>query len=182
MLNLNLGLGSRSSSGGANVVYEGLLTSSSSDGSGYVHYRKTGTAGFFVHVLLADADIFRITLFPGTDYLYTIEAKISGEWWKLNRDDDTGSGASSGYYYLVSKSASNINTVWFELQGGDTLSSFQILDEETFNIVGNEFFSPNYWSTYDKVKNPITFGIVTTAIDSNGDDALDSNNDTGEAG
>ena len=161
--------GKGSASGDANVVYTGRLLTSSDDGSGYAKYRTTGTAGFFVNVPIEEASIFNIRLFEGTDYLFTIESEIDGTQWKLNRDDATGSGASSGWYYLVPPLSTNVNTVWFELQGADTLESFQILDEETFNIVGNEFFSPNYWTTYDKVKNPITFGIEVVEVTNNGE-------------
>ena len=150
------------------AVYVGRLLTSSDDASGYAQYRKTNTAGFFVHVPIEDADIFRIVLFPNTDYLYSIEIEIEGEFWRLTRGDDNNSGASQGYYYFVPPIASNNDVVWFELQGADTLESFQILDEDTFNIAGNEFFAPSYWTTFDKVKNPITFGVEMVQVTHNG--------------
>ena len=167
-LGLNMRLGGKTK-GGSSSVYTGKLLTSSSDGSGYAMYRKTGTGGFFVHVPIEDADDFTISLFPNTDYLYGISTEIGGVKYSLTRADDTDSGASQGYYYLVPENAPNQNTVWFELLGGDTLESFTILDEETYNIVGNEFFSPNYWTTFDKVKNPVTFGIAVTNVTHNGD-------------
>ena len=147
--------------GGSSLeAYRGLITTTSADGSGYAQYRKTGTAGFFVNVPIEDADVFVIKLLEGTDYLYTLETEVNGVMWKLNRNDPTNSGASQGYYYFVSPADDNINTVYFELQDDDTLAAFTILDEETYIIVGNEFFSPNFWVTFDKTRNPITFGTA----------------------